>query len=159
MQEGRSYSFTTANDGLVNALRNECAVSRAWDPDGDEPEPEMHPFVATWDTGATNSVISSRVVAVCGLESAGVQTVSYANGTTADVEVFLVNIRLPSDVAFSELRVTLGGLVNADMLIGMDIINQGDFAVTNSSNGTKFSFRIPSQADIDFVEEDRRRNT
>ena len=54
---------------------------------------------------------------------------------------------LPSEVGFYELLVTLGDLDSADMLIGMDIINQGNFAVTNSSNGTKFSFRIPSQAD------------
>lgn len=118
----------------------------------------MYPFVAIWDTGATNSAITPKVVAACGLQSIGVQGVSYANGTTSEVEVFLVNIMLPSEVGFYELRVTLGDLDSADMLIGMDIINQGDFAVTNSDNRTKFSFRVPSQADIDFVEEDRRRN-
>ena len=41
----------------------------------------------------------------------------------------------------------------ADVLIGMDIINEGDFAVTNLNGRTKFSFRVPSQADIDFVRE------
>ena len=66
-----------------------------------------------------------------------------------------MNIRLPNGVGFSGIRVTLGELGDADMLIGMDIINQGDFAVTNSNGKTKFSFRIPSQADIDFVAEDR----
>ena len=116
----------------------------------------MQPFTAIWDTGATNSVISPRVVAACGLESIGVQRVRYASGTVDNVEAFLVNIRLPNSVGFSGIRVTLGELGDADMLIGMDIISQGHFAVTNSSNRTKFSFRIPSQADIDFVAEDRR---
>ena len=103
-------------------------------------------------------MISPKVVDACGLSSIGVQRVRYASGTADNVETFLVNIRLPNNVGFSPLRVTLGELGDADLLIGMDIINQGDFAVTNSQNKTKFSFRIPSQADIDFVAEDRRRN-
>ena len=40
-----------------------------------------------------------------------------------------------------------------DVLIGMDIISQGDFAVTNHGGITKFSFRMPSVTHIDFVEE------
>ena len=36
----------------------------------------------------------------------------------------------------------------------MNIINTGDFAVTNVRGRTKFTFRVPSQADIDFVAED-----
>lgn len=73
-----------------------------------------------------------------------------AAGST-QAETFLVNIRLPSDVAFGRLRVTKGELAgDADILIGMDIISQGDFAVTHPKGVTKFSFRIPSSADIDF---------
>ena len=41
------------------------------------------------------------------------------------------------------------------MLIGMDIISKGDFAITHPGGHTKFSFRVPSQADIDFAVEDR----
>ena len=46
-------------------------------------------------------------------------------------------------------------MVESDVLIGMDIISRGDFAITHPGGRTKFSFRVPSQADIDFVEEDR----
>jgi hypothetical protein len=69
--------------------------------------------------------------------------------------VFLVNIGLPNRVAIPELPVTLGELTGADVLIGMDIIGQGDFAVTHPNGNTKFSFRMPSLADIDFVNEGR----
>ena len=34
-------------------------------------------------------------------------------------------------------------LSNADMLIGMDIIGMGDFAVCNTDNKTSFSFAVP----------------
>ena len=42
------------------------------------------------------------------------------------------------------------------MLIGMDIINLGDFAITNKNGNTKFTFEIPSSRDIDFVKENKK---
>ena len=50
----------------------------------------------------------------------------------------------------------MGAPQGADILIGMDIIGVGDFAVTNRDGKTKFSFRLPSRADIDFVVEDKK---
>ncbi len=71
-------------------------------------------------------------------------------------ETYLVAIWLPNLVAFPSIRVTKGSFVGADILIGMDIINQGDFAVTNEGGISKFSFRYPSLRHIDFVEETNR---
>ena len=118
----------------------------------------MVEFCALWDTGATNSVISQDVVDACGLISTGIQKVHHAYGDEENVETFLVNIELPTAVEFPGLQVTKGKLTGADMLIGMDIINSGDFAVTHPDGKTKFSFRIPSQANIDFVAETNRAN-
>ena len=159
MQQHPSFSFTTVSVSRVNILKNECEVSEAWDPSSGSPQPNMKPFTVIWDTGATHSVITPNVVTACGLKSIGVQKVYHAQGVTDDVETFLVNILLPNNVGFPGLRVTLGELVGADMLIGMDIISQGDFAVTNSNNRTKFSFRMPSMGDIDFVAESRKKNS
>lgn len=58
-------------------------------------------------------------------------------------ETYLVNVYLPNKVAMPEVRVTKGDLRGADILIGMSIIGEGDFAVTNKGGITKFSFRIP----------------
>ena len=67
---------------------------------------------------------------------------------------FLVALGLPNKVIFNEVRVTLAKLTgNIDVLIGMDIIQRGDFAVTNHNGKTAFSFRIPSIGLIDFVQE------
>ena len=71
-------------------------------------------------------------------------------------ETYLVNIVLPAKVRVSGVRVTKGRFVGGDILIGMDIIKLGDFAVTNHNGNTKFSFRIPSQGHIDFVPETNR---
>ena len=103
-------------------------------------------------------MVTQAVVDACGLIPISTTTISHAQGTTEDVEVFLVNIGLPNRVMIPGIRVAKVVLSGADVLIGMDIIGRGDFAVTNRGGRTKFSFRIPSQADIDFVAEDTRNN-
>ncbi len=122
-------------------------------PTGGDPQPAVVPFAAIWDTGATNSVITQAVVDACGLVATGMTKVDHVDGSS-QAETYLVNIWLPNKVAFSGVRVTKGTLTgHANILIGMDIISKGDFAVTNFNGITKFSFRFPSVGHIDFVEE------
>lgn len=42
------------------------------------------------------------------------------------------------------------GKQGIDVLIGMDIISNGDFAISNYEGRTQFSFRIPSQEHIEY---------
>lgn len=113
----------------------------------------MLPFNAIWDTGATGSVITQDVVDACGLVATGMAIVDHVDGTTQQ-ETYLVNIGLPNAVLVYGVRVTKGKLPgDAKMLIGMNIINLGDFAVTNFNGLTKFSFRYPSVGHIDFVQD------
>ena len=50
------------------------------------------------------------------------------------------------------MRVTVGKLApGIDVLIGMDIINQVDFALTHPQNETWFSFQSPHHEEIDFT--------
>lgn len=76
----------------------------------------------------------------------------------ADVVLFVNG--LPNGVETAAVRVTQGVLKSCDVLIGMDIINKGDFAVTNRGGVTMLSFQMPSLNHIDFVEmlEERKRN-
>ena len=137
--------------GLVRELISLCDISAAWDPQGSTPAPDLLGFRAIWDTGATHSVISPKVVMACNLKSTGRGIAHYADGSSKIVQEFLVNIGLPNEVVFSSIRVTLGGFTGGDVLIGMDIISQGDFAVTNFNQKTVFSFRAPSREIIDFA--------
>ena len=140
----------------MRVLENECQVSQAWVPTGGDPQPAAVPFAAIWDTGATNSVITKAVVDACGLVATGMTKVDHVDGSSR-AETYLVNIWLPNKVAFGGVRVTKGTLTgHANILIGMDIISKGDFAVTNFDGITKFSFRFPSVGHIDFVEESKR---
>ena len=134
-------------------------VSEAWDPTGPTPSPTMQTFQALWDTGATRSSITQNVVQSLALIHTTFTDVEHAGGITNNVPVYLVNIVLPNRVQFSGVEVAESKLPpNIDVIIGMDIITQGDFAVTNRGSKTTFSFRHPPQADIDFVKEDNRSN-
>lgn len=146
----RVRSFTSSYSGLSRVLKNKCLVSEAFDPRSGGTPPTSTEFDALWDTGATNSVITQQVIDKCNLSPTGMVTVHAANGSYT-AETYLVNIALPNGVTFSGLRVTKGDVSGTDMLIGMDVISQGDLAVTNHGGVTKFSFRMPSQSHIDFV--------
>ncbi|MDD4154519.1 MAG: SEC-C metal-binding domain-containing protein [Bacilli bacterium] len=105
---------------------------------------------AIWDTGATNTVISSKLVKTLQLFPVSVTKVSNTTGTY-NANQYLVDIILPNNVHVRDILVTEGFLPNCDLLIGMDIITKGDFCVTNMNRKTMFSFHMPSQHSFDFV--------
>jgi len=113
----------------------------------------MLEFDAIWDTGATNCVITQAVIDACGLVPTGQALVSGVHGEAETRDTYLVNIILPNSLGVRSVRVTKGDIDFVDLLIGMDVIGKGDFAVTNLNEITKFSFRFPSAVHIDFVEE------
>ena len=150
------YAFTKAYNGLSNVLSSKATVGLAFDP-SISPVPVQSEFDAIWDTGASASVISQNVVQQCGLTPTGMTKVHTAGGERI-CNTYLVSIRLPNKVGFPSVRVTEGILGNEDILIGMDLIGIGDFAVTNFEGKTVFSYRTPSVSKIDFVEEINRIN-
>ncbi len=143
-------------DGVTNCLSHKVKIGL---PDTTSVPPRFdeltHPeLVALWDTGATNSVITTKVVEELGLAPSGMANVSGILGSGMQ-NTYLVSIYLPSSVSFREVNVTecpsiTGGY---DVIIGMDIITTGDFSVTNVNGKTTFSFRYPSIKEIDFVAE------
>ena len=148
MQQGKS--FTIRHKAIVNSIRSECGICQAYDPLSGLPHPDVKPFIGLWDTGATGSVITKKVVDSLGLKPAGKVKTLHANGE-AIVDTYFINMFLPNQVAFKFLRVTEGILGDIDVLIGMDIIANGDFAITNFAGQTTFSFRVPSCEETDFA--------
>lgn len=109
-------------------------------------------FTAIWDTGATHSTISQAVVNACGLKQLGIAEVHGVNSTVAR-PTYLVHMQIYQGPTLENMVVTLGDIPGGDVLIGMDVITQGDFVITNKGGNTVFSFRIPSQETIDYVKE------
>src|SRR5690606_24653632 len=104
-----------------------------------------------WDTGATNSCITRSTAQALGLSPISKTIVQHAKGQTVS-NVYLVNIYLPNNVAIQHIRVTeCADNGTWGVIIGMDIITMGDFAITNVSGKTVFSFRFPSREQIDFL--------
>jgi len=129
-------------------------VCTAFNPNAHGKErPKPSSYKAIWDTGATGSVITSKVVQDLSLKATGVQQVQTSKGHYT-ANTYDINIILPNGVGFAQLEVIDGDIGgDCDVLIGMDIISQGDFAVTNKDGKTVFSYRVPSVAHIDFVKE------
>ena len=143
----RTYALTAEANGLLDKLPVQVQI-RAKDAKSNPKTIE-----GVWDTGASMTVISQRVVTDLSLSCIDRQPQHTAN-REREAGVYLVEIILPNRVRFQALRVMDGELVQGvDILIGMDIISQGDFAVTNHQGKTFLSFQIPSRRRIDFVKE------
>lgn len=116
-------------------------------------EQDVKGYRAIWDTGATNTAVTPRVVSECGLIPIG-QTKVVGVHERKLSNVYLIDVCLPNKVVVPEITVSeVPGLTGEgdDVLLGMDIIGLGDFAVSNYRGKTWFTFRMPSQEDIDFT--------
>ena len=142
-----SVALEVSSDELLRELVSDCSVAEFIGPD--QIADNFVPFKALWDTGATNSVITERVVQECNLVPTGKTFVYGVNGRHL-ADTYVISIQLQGVVLFRYVRVTEGDFLGADVLVGMDIINQGDFAVTNRNGQTRFAYRVPSQGGIDF---------
>ena len=146
-------AFTTPYPNKVRILRTDIGVSPYKKDKSTDYNPEFKGR-AIWDTGASGSVIAPKVASTLKLKPIGKKKVQSVNGISRANE-YLVNIYLPNRVQIVGLPVIEAGNIvgHFDVLIGMDIITLGDFAVTNQDNKTKLSFQMPSTHDIDFVKE------
>lgn len=156
--QARTQSFTTTFTGISRVLYNKVHVTKAFDPTTiTQPLSSQtlgaKEYTAIWDTGATGSVITQKAADECGLKPIGVRKVNTASGENL-TSVYFASIILPNRVVIPQIEVTRGHIAgNAEVLIGMDIICQGDFAVSNTDGKTVFTFRIPSLERKDFVKE------
>lgn len=145
-------AFTLRNEGLTHELMTPCGVGVAKGSAAPVTPADITEFKALWDTGATASVISTEVATKLGLSPIS-QCITYHAQGQSLVNVYLVNLVLPNQLLIQDVRVTEGNLNGFGVLIGMDIINLGDFALTHRDNKTVFSFQIPATHEYDFVKQ------
>ncbi|SCY74818.1 gag-polyprotein putative aspartyl protease [Nitrosospira sp. Nl5] len=141
-------SFTVKSEGgLLTALSTPCHVSQGFNPANGTPECPRIEFKACWDTGATKSVITQRVVKACGLKPIRAIRSVFTQGVNGleKSEAYVINLSLPSAITIHELTVVSKnpGDVWWDLLIGMDVISAGDFSITNRNGNTEFTFSVP----------------
>lgn len=104
------------------------------------------------DTGANGTCISHRLSSACHLPPVSAMKIFSAQGASI-VPVYKMSIKLPTGTEFKNVLATeVAGSENFDAIIGMDILSQGDFALTSDKNGLVFSLRFPSKNEpIDFT--------
>lgn len=107
-----------------------------------------------WDTGATGSCICKGLARHLDLTPIDMCNVRGVSGISQS-NVFLIDILLPSNFTISNVRVS-EFLDNGafEIIIGMDIITLGDFAISNKDKKTIVSFRTPpANFPIDFIKQ------
>ena len=107
------------------------------------PDKATHQCNALWDTGATNTVITQAAAQSIGIQPTG-QIPSIGVHGRKIVNTYLVDIILPNNVLFQNVNVSEGLLgEEISILIGMDIIQAGDFVIANANGKTRFSYCCP----------------
>ena len=151
-------AFTKVHDGIApNIFTNAgiCALSPSKESESLEPEDERFQWrKALWDTGATQSCISDRLAGSLGLEMVGFVEIGSAVGVH-NVPFYHAHFLLPNRLVFHDMELIQFTYTDddCDLIIGMDIMTQGDLALTNFEGRTVFSFRIPSLHTVDFEAE------
>lgn len=149
-------AFTLKSSGILNMLQTDALILSKFRNPENPYTPKM--WRGLWDTGASRSSITQRIVNDLSLIPIGKNNVSTANGIVP-VNTYFVDIGLPNGVTVQNVLVTCCDLgQDIDILIGMDIIRHGDFSITNVNNKTTFSFRTPSIREIDYVKESKEIN-
>lgn len=146
------HAFRIEYKGITKVLITDCQIAQplAIDPN---PQKQFFPFKAIWDTGATNSVITANASQKVSLLPTGMAETHGVHGKSL-VNTFIVDILLPNRVCIPNVKVSEGNLLdNIDILIGMDIIQLGDFAICNTGGKTLFSYCLPPHKNpVDLLE-------
>lgn len=149
-------AFTLKSNGIMNMLTTDTLVLSDIRDTSIPYTPKL--WKGLWDTGASKSSITKKIVNDLNLIPVGNTNVCTANGIIT-VNTYFVHFGLPNGVTIKNILVSCADLGDdIDILIGMDIIKHGDFSITNTNGKTTFSFRTPSIKEIDYVKEAKSNN-
>jgi predicted aspartyl protease len=142
-------AFITVYEGLTNEINTSVQLEPLVTSDksllGTQIEIE-----ALWDTGATMTCIKPSLWDRLKLRQSTLVESITMSGIGGDVEAdgTLVSIWLSPNFAIEFCPVYVVDFPgNEELLIGMDIISMGDFAVCNADGKTSFSFAVPPFSD------------
>lgn len=100
------------------------------------------------DTGAMHSTIPAWVSKTLNLQEVGIIGTKFAKGHDI-LPIVSANLIFSNDVYFknTDFIVIDDEDHTYDVIIGMDILSQGDVAISNYAGRTTFTFRKPSQGE------------
>jgi predicted aspartyl protease len=99
-------------------------------------------YIGVWDTGAAHTMITPKILSDLELTTVDTVTVHGVN-SSAQAPIVLINLILPNGIQVNEVRAIVSKIEGVDLLIGMDLIQMGDFSISNHDGKTVFTFAIP----------------
>jgi predicted aspartyl protease len=106
---------------------------------------------ALWDTGASISAITPDIMNKLKVTPVSKRTIAGIHSTQV-VDIVYITVELPNSVIKKNIEVAVCDIPsNVGMILGMDIILLGDFAISNGNSQTLLSFAAPPfKEKIDF---------
>lgn len=121
-------------------------------PDDIKVEPEEIRMEAQWDTGASYTVISKKIVEVLGLIPTGIKMNVIGTNGVYQSNTYTVNLYLPGGIVFKDLIVAeMNEYFGASVLIGLDVILRSDFRIEPNEDNILLKFRYPPEGDKPFT--------
>jgi predicted aspartyl protease len=153
-------SFSIFHNEIVRQIKCEIMISDGMMIDVASSGPEKcgaKQYAAIWDTGATATAITKRVVDELRLPVVSRGMTSTAGGQVPTTGHF-VHVWLPHGVVVTNCVASCVdlGILGVDVLIGMDIVGKGDFSISNYEKKTIMSFREPSMEHVDYTKQGTR---
>jgi SEC-C motif/Aspartyl protease len=150
------HAFTLKANGIIREIISDVGVSVPFVTAGgvvNDKDVTIHRTKGLWDTGATGSCVTVSTAKTLGLIPTGKVISNHAQGQST-VNTYLVNLYLPNNLVIPNVRVTECADTNSfGVIIGMDVITNGDLSITNVGGKTVVSFRMPSIKMLDYVQE------
>ena len=105
--------------------------------------PQHRQYTGIWDCGSSGTRISQKVVNDLQLKAVGTVPVRQFEASEKIREVFFLSIALSPDIVFSDVRITNGYFPpDFDVIIGLDLITQGDFRLRKENGKTVVEFLV-----------------
>ena len=111
-------------------------------------------YNAVWDTGASRSLIDKKIAKDLDLKSIGTTTAQHYKDKESTnvykVDMIIPNTREKRQAVIENLTVAEEENFSGDVIIGMDLIQSLDIAITHTEEIINFSIRKPTNQIIDF---------
>lgn len=143
--EPRHLAFTVQFTGVAFQPITEVDIVNEW--------VSIAKIKALWDTGATTSCIANNFAKKIWLPIVWEWFNKGITNITEKCDIYLANIWLPNRVSIPIQLMWIADREDFAILIGMDVISQGEFALSTHGGVTKMSFCLPCRQHIDFVKE------
>jgi hypothetical protein len=96
--------------------------------------------IGVWDTGAMLTMITPNICSGLNLTQIDKTFISGVHSGKKEVPVVLIDLILEDKIRIPSVRAAVSEIPDLDMLIGIDVIQQGDFSISTVNHKTLFKF-------------------